>query len=402
MLSLQRSGRLALQLAAHLGSRTYTTPAFHQALTASSPRFRYVNLQAESVLPLETVLKILLGRSTPRSLTQLSLRIEASPYTRVPSRSAYIFESDPTYRSAFENIVNSLRILRLRSVRFRMDNITFKNLVELRIQDVQLGDDAALEAFLLALTPESQIRTLEIISVTTHRGDTVRSGDPSRLSLPSLESLYLEDLYLNVIQTVLRIIAPGEYRFAFTPSDQYLSILTRHGNLPSGTGAFKNAIKDHAIDTLLFGQFWSSSHVGPIILPLLRSIPTLTTMHIDDQLLDQETLAALTRPYDSTGPAFPRLTKLFISRSVIDDIGDQTAFKTMISSHPLQEIAIGGSFGEVLDIDSTNTDYETVDIDGPDVRLIPVKNWLKATVPKVTFPSPGLDIRFQSDIWQLW
>ncbi|KAG8687402.1 hypothetical protein FRC11_007288 [Ceratobasidium sp. 423] len=313
-----------------------------------------------------------------------------------------LFPYDPSSQAALEQILSSLRVLRLKAVHISVDNLMFRNLVELRIQEVMVGRDVDLVQFLSALAPASQLRTLEMISMTSYVDPGVTPAVRDfPIHFPSLETLFLAGLLSNVIHTVLGSIAPGEYRILFSASSNCLRRMEQTGGINAGINGLNIALHDHKVDTLILNNHWHPTNPSTTAA-LLSIMPTLTTIYFIDWVLDQGTLSALTRTTMDTH--FPQFHKMHISQCVIHDIGDPTEFMAMIMSHRVQELTLGGWLGEVLDTTSDNTTVD-VEITGPDMRTDPIRDWLYQNVPKLTLLEPEKDVgfkEFNTGVWQLW
>ncbi|KDN39041.1 hypothetical protein RSAG8_09077, partial [Rhizoctonia solani AG-8 WAC10335] len=80
--------------------------------------------------------------------------------------------------------------------------------------EVALGYDDKIAPFVRALSSTPNLRDLKIISVSTlhHPITNLNKTSSPLITFPSLESLLLQDLYLNTLESLLPIIAPGSYR----------------------------------------------------------------------------------------------------------------------------------------------------------------------------------------------
>ncbi|CAE6500626.1 unnamed protein product [Rhizoctonia solani] len=405
-LSLERAGRSNLRLAADIGDAFIIPMEFYAKLAGHGPRFRSANLCSSSPSTLQFILDSILETAVPGSLTELSLCIDV-PRLNERHDSHYLFQhGGPSKQTAFERVFTNLRVLRLSNVLPRMGNAPLENLVELRIQEVVFGADTNLRAFLKALTTASQLETLDMISVEAYEVVVLPvSLHDLQLSLPRLQTIFLEDLTYNVLRTVLSIVKPGAHRTVLSVSN--LSLVTqRQGiRLDLDITALHNVFQLHNIDTLLLTELWCVHDRGFALRCLLSMLPTLTTIYLDEQYLDRASLVSLTRTPDIP-ETFPRLRRIYISSCGIDDIGDQIAFKEMLSSHPLEEIVLGGSFSEVFEIsepgNGSNGDLEQVDIAGTDVRTISIKTWIQENVPKCKLLGQTEHFRFKWNEWQLW
>ncbi|KDN35194.1 hypothetical protein RSAG8_11769, partial [Rhizoctonia solani AG-8 WAC10335] len=226
----------------------------------------------------------------------------------------------------------------------------------------------------------------------------------------SLQTLFMEDLENEIIQTVLSVITPGTPRTVLSVTDRNWPRHLQGYSPPRNIQELRTAlqIQPHNIDTPVFGKMWLPDH-GDVLCSLFAFLPALTTIYLDEQSLDRKMLVNLTRrPYIPHSEIdLPHLHRIYISRSTIY-IDAQTAFKNMLSNHLLEELVLGGSFSEIVHSKDSEpgsgvqSSYETHDIAGLDVRATPIKNWLRENVPKLTLLGSVEPVRFKSTEWLLW
>ncbi|CAE6437090.1 unnamed protein product [Rhizoctonia solani] len=407
-LSLERAGGVGLRLVADVDSLGQLGPSFREKLVEDGARFRSVSLRSGYDGGLEGALDSLLDTIIPGSIAELSLAFESLDIREglhEDSGPFYLFNYfSPHRRATFAQVLGSVRILRLKNIVPHMDSVSLGNLLELRIHGVAFGPDNILTDFLLALSTAPQLQTLDIISVTTcQMADLPASADSAPLSLPSLQTLFLENLLCNVLHTVLHSIKPGEQRVVLSLTHNALSTLSSIGYVGEGDfDAFITAIRPHPIDTLvlnIMNPFGGSNRLRP----LLSIMPSLTTIYFDHMSLDCEALVELTRISNPTHSQIniPQLRRVYISRTTIYSIKDQTPLKNMLSSHPLEELVLGGRFTGVLDITLLGTAPDAcVDIACPD--MITIKTWLQENIPKFKLLGCNEPFKFKPDEWPIW
>ncbi|KAG8739553.1 hypothetical protein FRC11_000652 [Ceratobasidium sp. 423] len=380
-------------------------PTIEEALSIHGARFRTINIQVSDLSAMQEAFVLLADNSVPGSLTELSAWLDCYEGKDPPFPSAedFIFHEDTLRRASFGRIMNSLRVLRLKSVNIHMTNISFEYLAELRLQELALGHEAVLHGFLRALASASQLRDLEIISViawTNHIDDDDEDQDANQpdflVFLPNLRRLFIEGLYGNVIRTVLHSIAPGPFSLVISLTDMCRYIKTEHETWICGENPLKSAVKDHIVDTVMLGNLFPMLED---VTPVLSAIPTATTLYIDDQYLSGVSLLQMTRTRgtNSGRSALPKFRAIHISRSIIDSLDHPNAFQNMIASYPLQELTLGGAFGDGDDED------EEFDFDGSDERVVELMDWFDARIPDFTVVGRHhFNVWFQTDVWQLW
>ncbi|KAH7318848.1 hypothetical protein B0J17DRAFT_301620 [Rhizoctonia solani] len=211
---LERAGCLKLYLAVNMGHRDNLAPLVEDTLVANRSRFGSMNIFAKSTNSIKNILKCFTKLGSPLNIDEMSLCTKSySPNQRTAPPLHRIFDSNLVHRATLERIVSSLRILRMRGVRLPTENIIFNNLVELRIQDVNLGRDTTVIKFLPKLIHASHLHTLEMILVTAKENEKPLESITPLTPFLSLKKFYLEDLMLNVMRAVLRSMVPGPYRF---------------------------------------------------------------------------------------------------------------------------------------------------------------------------------------------
>ncbi|KAG8687403.1 hypothetical protein FRC11_007289 [Ceratobasidium sp. 423] len=406
-LSLERASRSNLRLAADIGNAFISE--LHAILVGCGPRFRFINLRSSSPATLQYILNPIMETAVPGSLVELSLCVD-TPHLSERPHSHYLFQHDgPSRQAAFKSVLPNIRVLRFNNIHPRIGNAPLENLVELRIQEVGFGADTALRAFLKALATAPRLETLDILSVEAYEVVVLPASlHDFQLSLPCLQTVFLEDLPCNVLQTVLSVIKPGAHRTVLSITKASLTTQHQGGRLNLDIMALRTVFQPHHIDTLVLTELWLVEGHAGALRSLLNMSPALTTIYFDEQYLDHASLVALTRRSDvpESQLYLPNLRRIYISSCGIDDIGDQTTFKDMLSSHPLEELVLGGSFSEVGQIiepgNASNGNPERVDIAGPDVRTISIKTWLQENVPKFKLLGRTEHFRFKSTNWQLW
>ncbi|CAE6437077.1 unnamed protein product [Rhizoctonia solani] len=381
-ISLERAGESELHLAADILAvdLRQRVPVLNRLAELRS-RLRSINLRASSRAVIEHILGPLIQGLSPGSLKELSLNMHppmsSSPMTHEDD--SCFQGSQPTFWASFEQLLGSLRVLRLRRVVPRMVNISFSSLVELRIQAFAFRHDTALRELLWSVATASQLRKLELITITIYNVQNVPTPPEYKIPfpLPNLQMLFLEDLREHVLQTVFFAIKSGAHRTVLSLSPLY--------KLAPDVADLNPAIKSQTIDTLVLRGFrsWDTPDWITPISSVFNVIPSPRAICLDRVHLGRESLVGLTRRLDLTDSptSFPNFHRLYISRSTIDYIGDLAGFKSMLASHPLEEVVLGGHFNvdpsgslEPYYSDSDDDERWQVEIARPDERTIPIKS----------------------------
>ncbi|KAF8695664.1 F-box-like, partial [Rhizoctonia solani] len=402
--SLERSRAANLRLAVSVGSLDINNLPIREKLLSQAHRFRSINIRASSLSTIESILKPILTAPAPKFLREISLCYE--PPQGHNAQAPYYLFSSVTYPvlSAFEVALGFVGILRLKSVLPPPYSRCYSNLVELRLQDIRFGINTCFEQFLGTLSSATQLQSLDLISVLT--SITHHHADDKRIMvrLPLLKHLYLENLDLNILESVFLTIEPGQYYTSLMMTQRCLLSVSLIGVIQDDLNRFRQVFKSSKIYTLLLKEH--SPVFGPRRLHFILScMPTVDTLSLDGQTLSHQYLLALTRPPNSSVP-FPKLQTIYISRSIIDAIQDQAAFRNMLSSHPLQTLYLGGSFNMATAANSaeflTDPGRCRVDIAGPDTWAILTRDWIKANIPNFTVWPHDVYGQLRSTEWELW
>ncbi|KAF8737821.1 hypothetical protein RHS02_06020, partial [Rhizoctonia solani] len=354
------------------------------------------------------------------------------PEPGLPTENDFIFPHDSPEHTSFAQFLGSLTAFRIRNVLFHWDNIAFSSrLVELRMQEVNLGYDDAIILFLKALSSASQLRDLKIIAVDTfHRPSITTRVDTHSITFPNLQTLLLEELYFNTFQIIVSMISPLHplvlsFNYKITQinklDDDVINInpnfledaeaniqnadtnIAGNNNGPTNPMELWDALGLIQVETLkLTGRFTNDS--PPQIREAMRAMPGLLTLEVEDvdftaspdehgQHCHSDTLNRSNKfESDPDGKPFPALEKLCLTRVIVED---STAFREMVTSHPLRELVIGGR----IRLSDSDWPYSLQSI-SDDSDLV---RWLRGVVPDVCvvdsdYRLPG----FYNNVWQLW
>ncbi|CAE6423014.1 unnamed protein product [Rhizoctonia solani] len=397
-LSLQRAVGAGLHFAGVLDLGDYQKT---KLIPKFIPRFHTINLKSKYLGSIHNFLEMILDSGIPSSLHELSIchihDINCKSPESLPDETEYLSFHECRYRPTFQQLIRSVSVLRVSGIPFHWHAITFStNLVELRIQAVTLGYESELNHLLKAVATATQLRKLSIISLSAFP-DPVGAESPMPISvdLPKLQTLYVEDLYFNVLDWILTNINPGSHRIKLYLTDKTLYI----GDLEAGSGAFEENEVDPSdlcdllgctpVDTLiLYGDSGNHWVAEPVLRRILCSIPSLKTLMMSHWEFDTENLAALVR---HPSQVFAQIQNLHLTGAKIFDI---VGLKRFIASHPIQNLDIGALLwkGPLLADDW--------------VHLKPgddLSKWLESRIQSVHLRKVGYEApEFKVAKWQLW
>ncbi|EUC56057.1 hypothetical protein RSOL_156850 [Rhizoctonia solani AG-3 Rhs1AP] len=331
-LCLHRAGGSRLHLAVDHQVATSSTD-LAAVLANHGSRLRAINICVDDNddETMRNVVSELLKHVPHGSLSELSIQLSDSESsdisTDLPEDSDYIVFRDSPQQASFSRLAQSLTAFRLYGTRFHWDTLTFSTrLVELRIERVLLGYDDMIASFLQTLSSATGLQDLKIIAISTFRK---RSSTPlSAITFPALQSLSIEDLYLNTLEHLLPMIAPGSHRLTLLLSSDSLDINVLEGedaddeaeghetNI-NGLDALCGLLEHTSIDTLKIsddrGGEWLT---GSGLTQLVRSIPTLKTLKMDGWCFDKDLCRRLTQSKNT--PTTSATVVTWVRRSIPD------------------------------------------------------------------------------------
>ncbi|KAF8671696.1 hypothetical protein RHS04_08201 [Rhizoctonia solani] len=402
--SLERSRAANLRLAVSVGSLDINNLPIREKLLSQAHRFRSINIRASSLSTIESILKPILTAPAPKFLREISLCYEP-PQGHDDQEPHYLFSlgTHPVL-SAFEVALGFVGILRLKNVLPPSYSQCYSNIVQLRLQDIWFKTDHDFEQFLGTLSSATQLQSLDLISVFSFQSPRALGTEDITVDFPRLKRLYLENLDLNVLESVFLTIEPGRYHTAFMMTRNSLSNMNVMGVINENLDRFREVFESGKIHMLILDK--RSLIPSPQLLRIILScMPTVYSLSLDGQFLSHQYLLALTRPPDTSIP-FPELQSILISCSLIDSIDDQVAFRNMLSSHPLQTLYLGGSFNMTMTANNVegihHADCCCVDIAGSDARAILTRDWIRANIPNFTVWPRDVHVQIKPTEWELW
>ncbi|KAG8704016.1 hypothetical protein FRC11_010289, partial [Ceratobasidium sp. 423] len=406
-LSLERAGD-RLHLAA-IRANGWDRYAGSQILAKYAHRFSSVNIHAKSQSDLTTVLNIFLESRKPAILDELSIcqvpknwryklyTIEPEPY--LPEPYDYIYNDASRLKRPFCTMLKSLSVLRVSGAFIRWDTVTFSTrLTELYLHGITLGYDSPMSSFLRAASSAPELRDLKIISVLSF---PCGSPPSPKLSLPKLQTLFLEDLDYDVLELVLGSIAPGSHRLVLYLKDS--STIINEDEETQEPVDFTNLcelLEQVAVDTLMLEGKWS--WVPPLdhiqLRMLLSSVPRLKTLKLTSWMFKKGDWDALTRPTRHDPTPFPNLEELHLSHAEFFDVD---GIKRAVESHSIRKVVIGACVREQT---GTEEDDSSDQDGGPSLQdtRADIVQWLKTVVPEVRLNVPEYDPpEFKERRWKL-
>ncbi|KAG8754019.1 hypothetical protein FRC11_006899, partial [Ceratobasidium sp. 423] len=384
-LSLERAGLSELRFVADIGDFSLQRPSsFWEVLADNAPRFRFVDIHSSSYDALEGILDPILVDlgSRPGTITELSLCGDLFFRSKHPDPH-YLFRPDRyMLQASFEVVLNSLQVLRLKNVLPYMGNASLSNLVELRLHSVRFGPETALKEFLRAVASASRLATLDMVAVMADEETPHTIMHTRSFSLPSLKTLYLDYMPCNAIRAVLTAIKPGSHRTILALSQLSRRTRRQHDEVDSGIHALRAAISSHSLDTLIIEMSWLGGDSGGDLRYLLFAHPTITTIYIRDPDADHDLFVALTRPsirnFANSTNGFPKLHQIYMCYTSITEIVSHTAFKEMLSSHPVQELVLRRTPSAISGFTAPENWHDIASTDADlDEKTLSLKIWLQ-------------------------
>ncbi|KAG8700226.1 hypothetical protein FRC11_013121 [Ceratobasidium sp. 423] len=412
--SLERAQGCSLDIAAvlELGRAAFCTVARFDSLEHNLSQIRTINIVADSPIYIRLLMDILVqGPIEPSSLLELSLchkQDKEDPFYRMistPGPFDHVYLRESSELILFNEILESLTVLRLSGVYIHWDMLTFSNrLTKLRLQDINFDTDHTMIHLLYhALTSATGLRDLEIISTETCY-DLSTTSSPTRIpmiSFPNLESLLVDDLYCNTLFFLLRAIKSRSHRLTLRLTRNSLCVKLPRESRP---GVVKHRLLRKALEHVPVHKLCIHAALHPTIKKLgklIKSVPTLDTLFLDEAEFTAEYCNALGRQEiqenELQSSPFPSFQYLHFSRATIKDIA---AFKSMLTSHSssMRQITVGG-----LVYTSTLPDSEAHYLGEDRDKDKEFISQLEKIVPEVILTSVKyIPLEFQHDRWQLW
>ncbi|CAE7073243.1 unnamed protein product [Rhizoctonia solani] len=415
-LSLERAANRHLHLVACLNtSRPDIKDFVISTISQHGRQFDTINIYSDSNGPLFQIIDELMSSipSERSSIKNLLLYYFISVDRRVPDSFVGTFEpiTHPTRdrRLKFERLMESLQVLHMCGVLVPFEGLSFRNLVQLKLQAMRLTSNLVFESSIRALASAPNLQKLDIISVSLEiwtTEDGFMDGPP--IILPSLQHLYFEGVTALLLQLTLRLISPGSHLVTVN--------WTKKGHQSmqwNPASFFSSEIDSHhlKVDILLInGDTLGQS--DNMIRAALEAFPTIKTLHLDSFLVNSGLLGELvsnTEAHESNdseshthSSQFPKLKTLYISRSHVHDPEVLRDISKVVANHPLEELGIGISLDCMCSpLVPSHEDSQ----DALESEVGAIWNTLAGVVPRMKLlPAKASEISsiaFENHVWQL-
>ncbi|CAE6448347.1 unnamed protein product [Rhizoctonia solani] len=407
-LCLERAGSSKLHL---IGEFKYADPRLLEVITQYGPRIQTLDISGVNPTVVRETVASLLKHGASGCIANLSVRNYQASFRRDRfSESRTLFHPTSSQYASFNKFPDSLRQLRLCGFNLDWGRVHFSGLVELRLQELALEDNLMVTNLLLAVASASNLRSLKLIRMEVRRSiiipdeelDQVASRLP--VSLPSLQSLFLQDIHRDLLLFILQSITPGPYRIiiCFTESSSFISQVLNGDPDQEDTLHIKTLeLQDFNIDTLMISGNWLQ---GFKLHHMLKAMPSIKSLCVRGHTFTKVVLQALVRPPGSTTNGsdtdFPVIRRLHVVNTDFHYLA-LDKLKEVVNSHSIRELRLG----RVLALEPWNLEEEKmIRFEDPrDSRFTgPIKDWLQANVPNFAVVRRMRDIpdsEFQMHVW---
>ncbi|KAF8729286.1 hypothetical protein RHS02_07875, partial [Rhizoctonia solani] len=312
-LAIERAECSNMRLAADIGLfRPAGSPVLEQ-LFRIKPRIHYVNLRTSGYFNLEEILNPIIEIAGIDAITELSL----------------CFEPSAVFMSERPDSLGSVKVLRLKNVIFRAPNASLGILRELRLQDIMFDNSIALMETLKPLSTASRLERLDFIKIEVNDVNSHTPIPDISILLPNLRTLNIEDMSYEATHTVLCC---------------QLGI-NIDSDKQNQCNILEQAIQPHGHSTLVI-RTEGNDIESRALHELLHRLPSLTRVQIHTTSLSLALCSALTQHPDPADLAtgFPQFSQIYLNSESIHNIHEwQDSFVQMLSSHPLEEVILGGA-----------------------------------------------------------
>ncbi|CAE7058303.1 unnamed protein product, partial [Rhizoctonia solani] len=294
-------------------------------LVQYAPQFSSINIACKYRSTISDILSSFWDLGASTRLSDISLHREPTelPHYGLPQSYDYIFPPNSLEQTSFEEILKNLSVLRLRGAQCYWDTIAFSDrLVELCLQDICLGYDSMMAKVIMSLSAATGLRDLKLISVKTFPDRVMEQSlmTGTRISLPSLQSLLVRDLYANTLDFFLSSIMSRSHQLVLHLTEKTLQVIRPGESGPEDgvevddvAGLFSGL----SVNILLIdgedGMWMTSTELQA----LMSSMPDLKTLKMNYWDYEDDHCEALTRGSESG--SFPQLKNISITCARIWD-----------------------------------------------------------------------------------
>ncbi|CAE6445614.1 unnamed protein product [Rhizoctonia solani] len=344
--SLRRSSGAGLYVAIDSSHQLRT---LLRPLISHGNHIKALNVRTKSRYTMKGALFTLPVFSLPGTLSELSIYLKPGAEYELPTDlDCEIIELPLQHQENFKRIFSSLRALRIRVAHIDLYDVSFANLVELRLEDIRLGDQLIFKRLLGTISSALNLQYLHLAavsSITSHHHIISHDDDLPSISLPNLKQVYLSDMWFYDLKAIFESFVPGHEKWMLSvPS--YCIDANLSGLFPEiTTQRLGLLLKGFNIDTLMLRGEGDENYLdGSKLSQLLRAVPTMTTLEMHGWYLDRLRLKALTHSLDFDGAEhtpFPCIHNLHIYHSRITD-GFEEGIRAVVTSHKIQQLWLGG------------------------------------------------------------
>ncbi|KAB5590007.1 hypothetical protein CTheo_6556 [Ceratobasidium theobromae] len=351
-------------------SFSYSSLRGRSALIHHYQQIRSLSLYTEFLSHVYLVMRCVLISGVPSRLEELSVSLLTYERPLPPTYLLPNFLHEDLW-ARLRALVKGLRILNLDSIGLNWLQFSFDKLQRLRLSKGSMfsHDAPPLDqlAHIVANSPNLRILEIEELRLQGAR----KNSQP--ISMGSLETLRIGFLGHDALRDLLRSISPGSYSIQIR--------IALHSFVASADYRSKESIERGVAQIVpLFRQFPNITTLGfdldfdklkwiPLWLPrTLQVLPNLQSIYLDGlagQPLTYKILSILTRPPNeepvgSTNRSFPGFRTIRVSDAIIKA---PEAFKTMITSHPIERVELIGCWIMPSEHNDDEDSSDTVDED---------------------------------------
>ncbi|CAE6459365.1 unnamed protein product [Rhizoctonia solani] len=366
--SICRSSGTGLYVAINASARA---PTLLPSLTNLGSRIRALDIRIHGSHNIQGVMSNLATILVPGIISKLSIAIGSrnDPDYR-------FFDHRPERRELYKQILGSLHSLRIRNMKINLYETSFTKLVELRLENIQIGD-RSIKRLLGTISTASNLQYLHLASLRTvdphdpiiQPQDTINDDELS-ISLPNLKLVYLDGMSFHDLELIFGSIVPGNEEWVVSLASYCMNRVVLGMSSKVSVGQLALLLGGFNVNTLILYNYphmgnWLD---GPQLCQLLKAVPIIKTLKMDGWDFYQEQWEALARPQGLTAGSneFPCIHNLHIYGA---RIFHEHGIQAVVTSHNIQQLRLGGRLAER----SSLQDREIVNDDD-------IVTWLRSNV----------------------
>ncbi|CEL60547.1 hypothetical protein RSOLAG1IB_09729 [Rhizoctonia solani AG-1 IB] len=340
--SIARSQGMDLYLAGI--SRDYSEDMGDLAYLAEhASRVRTVNIMSDQHRTIKSIMDNFEFLNSSWRLSEISLNLLYNPAHSDSPLSEHFFPSI-TDQNILTRALPRLSVLKLWGGSIDWSGAGFSDrLVELELRNIRMSHGTELPDFLATLPSATQLQHLRIIEVQTWQESS--TTNIPKISLPRLKTLLLKRLYFNTLRDLISSLTSRSHHLTLHIANQTFCVMLNEST--SAQVEFDQPVLDVfrgiTCSVLYLDNYWPEP---TIIRRVMRSLPDIHTLVIDNITLLEEHCNMLERSPDEDGFPFPRFKTMQFSRMIIEN---EDAFQRMVQSYlgSLQLLELGGWVSEV-------------------------------------------------------